>query len=191
MPGTPDTWRVCGPWKSFITGLNISSSGSARSRASPTSSFTRATTSGARSPSMITAPSRSIVAWTLSGSAEESSRSRVAVGFPSMPQSAFSEYDVYRSVCVVLGKRCRSGAEARHQLGDPFDEGRLVAVVELRPRAQRGRVGDAVDEQPPVEMVGLVLVRAGRQTAHDRVDGRAVLVEGAHLHLDEAVDDTP
>jgi hypothetical protein len=65
----PVTCFVRGPWNAFMIGLNNSASGSAASRTAPTSSLTRATTSALSSPSRITAPSRSMMAWTASGPA--------------------------------------------------------------------------------------------------------------------------
>src|SRR3954453_6811848 len=58
-----------------------------------------------------------------------------------------------------------SAAEAGHEVADGRDEPGFVARAEPGPRAQRAGVGDAVDEEAAVQVVGLVLERPGRQAA--------------------------
>ena len=73
---------------------------------------------------------------------------------------------------------------------DALDERVPVEPLELLPRGERRRVGDTVEEQAPVEVVALVLERAGGEAALDLVVGDAVAVEvtdpDGHVAVDRA-----
>ena len=73
----------------------------------------------------------------------------------------------------------RSGADAGDELGDAGHERGPVVPLELLPGGERGRVGHPVEEQPAVEVVALVLERAGGQAPLDLVVRVAVPVEPA------------
>ena len=79
-------------------------------------------------------------------------------------------------------------ADPLDELGDAGDEGVAVEALELLPRRQRRGVDDPVEEQPPVEVVALVLERAGGEAPLDLVVLVAVAVEVADAHVDVAED---
>src|SRR5206468_2712890 len=69
---------------------------------------------------------------------------------------------------------------ARHDAAHRLDERRLAVQLPLLPGGERAGVLDAIDEQFPVEVVDLVLERAGGDAAHHAVDGLAVAILGRH-----------
>src|SRR5258705_11853264 len=70
-----------------------------------------------------------------------------------------------------------SATEAGHEGLDLRDELRFVVGPELRPRAQRAGVHDAVDEEPHLQVVGFVLERPSRQASRHDVDRCAVAAQ--------------
>src|SRR5688572_9068892 len=82
----------------------------------------------------------------------------------------------------------RLRSEALDQLADAVDEGVPLMALPLLPGAERGGVGDPVDEQLAVEVIDLVLEGAGGQPLHDPVDRLAVAVDRAQPDRDVAGD---
>src|SRR4051812_49628449 len=78
-----------------------------------------------------------------------------------------------------------SGPDALDEGRDPFNECRTMEPLELVPCGERARVDDAVQEQLAVEVVALVLERAGGQPATNLVVRNAVAIEvtSAHVHV--------
>src|SRR5262245_2365379 len=74
--------------------------------------------------------------------------------------------------------------DALDELGDAGDERVAVEALELGPRRERRRVDDAVEEEAAVELLALVLERAGGETSLDLVVLDAVAVEVADAHVD-------
>src|SRR5690606_19868562 len=74
--------------------------------------------------------------------------------------------------------RRSSGAVASDDGAGPVGEASQVARFELGPGGQAVGVGDPVDEQDATQMIDLVLVGAGGETAGDVVELGAVTIPG-------------
>src|SRR5258707_3179045 len=81
-----------------------------------------------------------------------------------------------------------SRAHAADELGDALDELVTSVALELFPRAQAARVTYSIDEQLPVEVIALVLERAGGEAPLHVVVRDAVAIEIADADVDVAVD---
>src|SRR5204863_2791272 len=77
---------------------------------------------------------------------------------------------------------------SRSPKADPRQPVVAVAALELLPRHEGARVGDAVEEQHAVEMVHLVLERARAQSLEGLLALVPVAVEVAHADSREPVE---